>query len=121
MIIYASRTGNIRFICKRLDGISCVDIKEIEQATEPFFMFTYTDKIGHVPESVMQFLYKNKAHLKGVIASGNINFGNAFCLSADVISKEFNVPIIRKIDLRGTTKDVESIMKQYEELFTKEG
>lgn len=121
MIIHSSRTGNVRAVVSKLTDIKCVDISTIDIATEPYFIFTYTDKIGEVPEQVMAFLNNNHSSLRGVIASGNVNFGNAFCLSADIISRKYNVPIIRKLDLRGNKKDLEIIQKAYADLIDKEG
>lgn len=77
---------------------------------EPYFIFTYTDGIGDVPNKVLRFLESNSEWLKGVIASGNTNFGSSFCKSADTIGKKYNVPIIRKIDLRGNSEDIKAII-----------
>lgn len=120
MIIYASRTGNVRYVCNNLD-ITCIDIKDVTHVNEDFFMFSYTDGIGVVPKEVSAFLEKNSSYLKGVIASGNTNFGRAFCLVADRISKEYNVPIIAKLDLRGTKSDREKIENAYLKIVKKKG
>lgn len=121
MIIYASRTNNVKSVAKKLVDIDCIDVKEITHATEPYFIFTYTDRIGEAPSHVLDFLRNNKELLRGVVASGNVNFGAAYCLSADKISKEFNVPIIRKLDLRGNSKDIEAIIEQYHKIITSRG
>jgi|SRR6185437_2389856 len=123
MIVYASRTNNVKSVSKKLEAsdILCVDIKSTENVTTPFFIFTYTDKIGEAPEHVLDFLYLNEEFLKGVIASGNVNFGASFCLSADKISKEFNVPIIKKLDLRGSSNDLKDIINSYNKIILSKG
>jgi protein involved in ribonucleotide reduction len=54
-----------------------------------------------------------KKILKGIVVTGNVNFGEYFCKAGDLICRNFNVPIIRKIDLRGTQEDINEIRKQY--------
>lgn len=112
MIVYTSRTGNVKHIVNNLN-LPNIEITEGLNINEPYILFTYTDKLGEVPEVVTQFLENNYIHLKGVIASGNVNFGEEYCKSADVISDLYNVPIIRRIDLRGNKQDILEIQKQY--------
>lgn len=114
MIAYASRTGNVRSIVKSLD-LASFEISKDLIIDSPYLLFTYTDGLGDIPKRVEEFLsnYENKTNIKGVIVSGNINFGTAFCKAADTISKEYNVPIVRKIDLRGTKDDIKEIKHQY--------
>jgi protein involved in ribonucleotide reduction len=114
MIIYASRTGNVRYIINQLN-LPSSEIVEDLVIQLPYFLITYTDGLGDVPERVEKFLMnkKNQLNLKGIIVSGNVNFGDMFCRPAEIISKRFNVPIIRKIDLRGTRQDLDEIRKQY--------
>lgn len=127
MIVFASRTGNVRYIVRKLDkSIPTMEIIEgAEQfISEPYLIFTYTDGLGEVPERVSKFLDMgdNAKYLKGVIASGNTNFGhNVFCFSADVISEKYNVPIINKIELRGYDKDIKIIEEAYEKIIKNVG
>lgn len=63
---------------------------------------------------------KNYKYCKGVIASGNTNFGDTegglFCKSAEELSKVFNIPVIRKIDLRGYQQDYDHIIAMHNEI-----
>lgn len=114
MIVYTSRTGNVRYIVGELK-LPSVEITQGLVVNEPYFLFTYTDGLGSTPEIIKTFLHNvdNQKYLKGVIASGNSNFGQYYCKSAEKISEVYNVPIIRKIDLRGTQEDLNSIINQY--------
>lgn len=116
MIIYASRTGNNKFIVSKLN-LPSQEISEVEFVNQPFIIFTYTDGLGQVPRIIEDFLSLNYMYCKGVIASGNSNFGiNNFCGSADKISQKYNVPIIRKIELRGFQQDYDYIIQEYNKL-----
>lgn len=114
MIVYASRTGNVRYIIGKLN-LPSSEIVEDLVIQEPYFLITYTDGLGEIPNRVENFLLNedNQLNLKGVIVSGNVNFGDMFCLPAEIISDRYSVPIIRKIDLRGTDEDINEILKQY--------
>lgn len=115
MIVFTSRTGNIRHIVDKLQ-LPNLELSENLIMNQPYLLLIYTDGLGNIPGIVNSFLTKmeNIEYLKGVAASGNINFGESFCGSADIISETYGVPIIRKIDLRGKEEDVISIKTQYE-------
>ncbi len=116
MIIYASRTGNVRYIVSKLD-LPSVEIADELIINEPFIIFTYTDGLGDVPKKVERFLEHNHAYCKGVIASGNTNFGHhVFCASADKISQKYGVPIVHKIELRGFQHDYDVIIQMYNKI-----
>lgn len=116
MIAYLSRTGNVKYIINKLN-LPNVEITNDLILKEPFILFTYTDGLGEVPLKVENFLEKNHQFLKGVIATGNTNFGHdLFCKSADIISEKYNVPIIRKIELRGFQYDYDAIIEAYHKI-----
>lgn len=117
MIIYASRTGNVEYITTKLLGIKCVNVDDVLRVDTNFILITYTDGLGQVPKIVEMFMKKNYQYCKGVIASGNTNFGiNNFCGSADKLSQQYNIPVIRKIELRGYQQDYNYIIQQYNKL-----
>ena len=116
MIIYTSRTGNVEYIVKKL-GLPDKKLSNNMVVDYPYILFTYTDKIGETPDVVKEFLTNNYKYLKGVICSGNSNFGvNNFCKPADDISKQFRVPILKKIELRGFDEDYKQVKMKYNEI-----
>lgn len=116
MIIYASRTGNIKYICSQL-SVECMNIGEVSQVND-FFIFTYTDKLGEIPLQVKDFMIKYNHKCKGVIVSGNTNFGmNNFAKAGDILSQMYGIPLIAKVELRGFKSDYELIEKKYMEVF----
>lgn len=120
MIVYASRTGNVRYIVSKL-GLPSIEITDGLIIEEPYLIFTYTDGLGNTPKKVDQFLQNNYENCKGVISSGNTNFGNnVFCGSADKISEQYNIPIVRKIELRGFSYDYIAVIEAYKLLIESE-
>ena len=77
---------------------------------------------GSVPKQVIKFLNnkQNRDHCKGVIATGNTNFNNTFCLAGPVLSKKLNVPLLYQLELSGTKKDVERTKQVLEKFWGKE-
>ena len=63
---------------------------------------------GAVPKQVIAFLNNpdNRALCRGVIASGNTNFGQAYCLAGDIIASKLGVPFLYRYELLGTPTDV---------------
>lgn len=77
---------------------------------------------GSVPKQVIKFLNSshNRNHLKGVISTGNRNFGSAFCLAGKIISEKCSVPNIASVELFGTKEQAEQVKKDILNLFKKE-
>lgn len=106
MVVYDSRTGNVaRFVAKL--GVNGLRLEEHTVVDKPFVLVTYTTGFGEVPEKVRRFLVRNHACLKGVAASGNRNWGRMFAASADAIAAAYQVPVLVKFELSGTSRDVE--------------
>ena len=109
-IVYASRIWNVE---SRIGNLVCTDTLQIttgnESIAEVYILFTYTDGYGDVPSEVDGFLATNGALLKGVIASGDCSYGEAFCLAGDKISSDYNVPYLYKVENDGSTSDVAAI------------
>ncbi|CAC13713.1 RIBONUCLEOPROTEIN NRDI [Mycoplasmopsis pulmonis] len=66
---------------------------------------------GAVPKQVIKFLNneKNRSFCRGVIASGNTNFGNTFAIAGPILSKKLNVPLLYQFELLGTSEDVKNV------------
>jgi len=63
---------------------------------------------GAVPRRVITFLNDegNRALIRGVIAAGNTNFGEAYCIAGKIVSAKCQVPYLYAFELLGTTEDV---------------
>jgi protein involved in ribonucleotide reduction len=61
-----------------------------------------------VPKQVIKFLNnpENRKHIKGVIATGNTNFGDSYGLAGDIVSAKLGVPLIQRVELLGTPEDI---------------
>jgi protein involved in ribonucleotide reduction len=72
-----------------------------------------------IPRQVRQFLNveQNRSLLRGVIGTGNTNFGDNFCKAAEIISRKTGVPIIARVEIFGTDEDVNKIKERLEILY----
>lgn len=114
LIVFASRTGNVRRFMNKT-GFEAVQLTKDLIVNEPFLLVTYTDKMGAVPGEVASFLENNSQYLRGVAASGNRNWGKLFANSADIISALYSVPIILKFEMAGTKIEVDLFVKEVAE------
>ena len=64
-----------------------------------------------VPIQVKRFLNDpdNRAWIRGVIASGNTNFGEAYCAAGDIIAAKCHVPYLYRYELMGTPEDTAAV------------
>jgi protein involved in ribonucleotide reduction len=111
LVVYDSKTGNVKRFINKLNMRS-MPIDEQVRLEEPFVLVTYTTGFGQVPEKVNAFLKSNHDLLRGVSASGNRNWGSGFAKSADTISSMYDVPVILKFELSGTSLDTEYFVER---------
>lgn len=126
LFYYSSASGNTARVVARL-GIPALRIPRGETpapaATLPFLLIcpTFADGEGRgaVPKPVIRFLNEpgNRALLRGVIASGNRNFGALFASAGRVIAAKCNVPLLARFELSGTDEDVARIRAGIEEFW----
>ena len=71
---------------------------------------------GAVPKQVIAFLNDphNRSPCRGVISSGNTNFGEAYCLAGDIIASKLDVPLLYRYELLGTNTDVARVKEGLE-------
>lgn len=111
--VFASRTGNVEYLMSKL-GLADEAIRindGSEEVNEPYILFTYTDGMGDIPYEVDTFLQsgKNKDFIKGVVCSGDKNYGDCYCGAGDKISEQYGVPCFYKLENDGTDEDVANV------------
>ena len=72
-----------------------------------------------IPKPVRVFLNNpaNRDLLRGVIGTGNTNFGKHYCKAADMICDKTGVPLIARVEITGTPEDVITVKKRLEILY----
>lgn len=111
-IVYASRTGNVESIVSQL-GMNMLRIDSgTDTCAEDYILFAYTDGYGDVPAETESFLAGNSKFLKGVVVSGDMGYGEAYCLAGDKIAEK----CLYKAENAGTPEDIEAIKAKVEAL-----
>ena len=120
IVYFSSISGNTARFVEKL-GLPAVRIPLLPSdpaavVDEPYVLITPTygggqgrgEEKGAVPKQVIRFLNDegNRTNLRGVISAGNTNFGAAFCLAGDIISRKCSVPHLYRLELFGTPEDV---------------
>jgi protein involved in ribonucleotide reduction len=94
--------------------------------TEPYVLVLPTygggNGNGAVPKQVIRFLNvpENRALVRGVIGSGNTNFGSAYCLAGDIVAAKCKVPHLYRFELFGTSDDVMAVREGLESFWTRQ-
>lgn len=127
LVYFSSVSGNTgRFIEKLgipADRIPLHSRDEPLIATEPFVLVVPTYGGGPetkaVPKQVIRFLNeeRNRKLLRGVIAAGNTNFGEAYGIAGDIISRKCRVPVLYRFELFGTPDDVTTVREGLEQFW----
>ena len=115
LIFYSSASGNtLRFIQKLGLAAQRIPISPDDPMPEPKGPYvlicpTYADGQGRgaVAKQVIHFLNNSdrRALLRGVIASGNRNFGTTYACAGKVIADKCNVPVLYRFELAGIETD----------------
>ena len=115
-IIVYSLTGN----CKRFVDMceipeeDVIYLQDIDYDVNfDYILITPTFGFGEVPVAVSKFLKENYKPLKGVVGSGNRNWGERFANAAEIISSKYSIPLLMKIELHGNKKDISEFKKIY--------
>ena len=119
LVYFSSASGNTARFVTRL-GLPAARIPitaadEMPSLERPYVLIcpTFADGEGRgaVPKQVIRFLNDpdRRALLRGVIATGNRNFGATFALSGKVISDKCNVPVLYRFELAGNDLDISRI------------
>lgn len=116
VVFFSSVSGNTtRFVEKlgmRARRIPLYRRDEALEVDEPYVLITPTygggNGQGAVPKQVIRFLNdeRNRRWIRGVISTGNTNFGDAYCIGGDIISRKCHVPHLDRVELFGTPDDV---------------
>lgn len=117
IVVFDSKTGNVRRFCQRLSemGVYSVFLDDYDGQT-PYVFITFTTKFGQTPETSDRFMTLHSERCKGVVSSGNRNWGDFYAKAADNISESFGVPVLHKFELFGMKSDLEKVKKEVERL-----
>jgi protein involved in ribonucleotide reduction len=72
-----------------------------------------------VPKSVVKFLNieQNRNLLRGIVGTGNTNFGVHYCKAAEIVAAKTGVPLLYRVEITGTPDDVEQVKERVELLW----
>jgi len=132
LVYFSSTSGNTaRFIEKVGLPARRIPLHRTEEPLvidQPFVLVTPTygggqgrgEEKGAVPKQVIRFLNdeRNRRNIRGVISAGNTNFGEAFCLAGEVISRKCRVPHLYRVEVFGTQDDVDRVSDGLERWWT---
>lgn len=118
LVYFSSLSENTHRFITRLDLPARripLDNAQHLQVDEPYILIVPSYGGGTaqaaVPKQVIQFLNDthNRQLIRGVIAAGNRNFGEAFCLAGDIIARKCQVPYLYRFELMGTADDIANV------------
>jgi protein involved in ribonucleotide reduction len=129
LIYFSSTSENTRRFVMKL-GIDAAQIPLQAKdapllATQPYVLVvpTYggTGGEGSVPKQVIRFLNnpQNRQLIRGVIGAGNTNFGDNYCMAADIIAAKCQVPRLYRFELMGTPEDVARVNNGLDTFWTR--
>lgn len=120
VVYFTTKSGNTERLVKKLGVEStCIPYTTslpLPTLTEPYILITPTygggTITGAVPKQVIHFLNNpdNRALIRGVISTGNTNFGAGYCLAGSIIAEKCQVPNLAQVELFGTPADVDRIL-----------
>ncbi|MDU5627634.1 class Ib ribonucleoside-diphosphate reductase assembly flavoprotein NrdI [Citrobacter sp.] len=129
LVYFSSSSENTHRFMQRL-GLSAIRIplneRERIRVDEPYILIVPSygggGTAGSVPRQVIRFLNdtNNRALIRGVIASGNRNFGDAYGRAGDVISQKCGVPWLYRFELMGTQSDIDNVRKGVSEFWQRQ-
>ena len=127
LVYFSSASGNTARFVTRLGWpalripVSPKDAMPVPALPYVLICPTFADGEGRgaVPRQVIHFLNDpdRRAGLRGVIATGNRNFGATYALAGRVISDKCNVPVLYRFELAGTDLDIARVLAGLEKFW----
>ena len=115
VVAFDSRTGNVEWFARQL-GLPVKPVDEFEgKLNQKIFLVTHTFGRGGVPKTTQNFLNRYAGNTIGVCVSGDRRWGQLFGLAGNKIQLEYEIPLVRKIDLRGYPADIEAVIAWIQE------
>lgn len=129
IVYFSSSSKNTHRFVQRL-GLPAVRIplneRERIQVDAPYILIVPSygggGTAGAVPRQAIRFLNDphNRQRIRGVIAAGNRNFGDAYGRAGDVIAQKCGVPYLYRFELMGTPTDVDNVRKGVNEFWQRQ-
>ncbi|MGS3451436.1 class Ib ribonucleoside-diphosphate reductase assembly flavoprotein NrdI [Klebsiella electrica] len=129
LVYFSSSSENTHRFVQRL-GLPAVRIplneRERIQVDAPYILIVPSygggGTAGAVPRQAIRFLNDphNRQLIRGVIAAGNRNFGDAYGRAGDVIAQKCGVPYLYRFELMGTPTDVDNVRKGVSEFWQRQ-
>ena len=127
LVYFSSVSGNTeRFVKKLGRDAARIPLMAKDPAlkvTDPYVLVLPTygggNGEGAVPKQVIRFLNdeQNRGMIRGVVAAGNTNFGQGYCLAGDIISQKCKVPVLYRFEVFGTPDDVTAVNEGLEKFW----
>ena len=129
LVYFSSSSENTHRFVQRL-GLPAVRIplneRERIQVDAPYILIVPSygggGTAGAVPRQAIRFLNDphNRQRIRGVIAAGNRNFGDAYGRAGDIIAQKCGVPYLYRFELMGTPTDVDNVRKGVSEFWQRQ-
>ncbi|EMS9660417.1 TPA: class Ib ribonucleoside-diphosphate reductase assembly flavoprotein NrdI [Klebsiella aerogenes] len=129
IVYFSSSSENTHRFVQRL-ALPAVRIplneRERIQVDEPYILIVPSygggGTAGAVPRQAIRFLNAphNRRLIRGVIAAGNRNFGEAYGRAGEVIAQKCGVPYLYRFELMGTQQDVDNVRKGVSEFWQRQ-
>lgn len=130
LVYFSTKSGNTHRFIQKL-GLSAQRLPlnredPTPRVEQPYLLVTPTYGGGYtkgaVPKPVIRFLNDehNRGLIRGVIAAGNTNFGEAYGLAGRIIAEKCQVPLLYRFELFGTDDDVDRVRKGVEEFWKRQ-
>lgn len=131
LVYFSSVSENTRRFVERLDRAAVriplrPGMEGMIRVACPYVLVLPTygggERSGAVPKQVVQFLNDpvNRALIRGVITSGNTNFGPYYCLAGPIVSAKCRVPELYRFELLGTSQDVARVSEGLDEFWSRQ-
>ncbi|MCR8968580.1 class Ib ribonucleoside-diphosphate reductase assembly flavoprotein NrdI [Facklamia sp. 7083-14-GEN3] len=112
-IVFISLTGQTRRFVEKLSVDYQLELDDMTCDTivnQPYLLIvpTYQELVRDLVDDFFENEV-NRQNCRGVVGAGNLNFAQLFCFTAKDISRDYQIPLIHKLEFQGNEADVSYI------------
>ena len=122
-LVYFTISGNCKLFIDKIDKTLYTEIIQLNKINsynikfdEDYILLCGSYEKENIIYDHLKYFLTNNPNCKGIIGSGNRNFGNQFLITPKRLSREFDIELIIEMEFQGIGREHEILNNKVKEM-----